>query len=128
VSLHSEDFVPLGLNAGGTAIVDSISHLNEFGEPNGFIPFEAEWPMDLTKKTVIELDQELKTYFEEGLRETITEMQTKVFNTYIKEFNSVEWIKALKESMLCISSKDEYTHWWKIIYDIDHRMDWEPTA
>lgn len=127
VTLHSEDFVPLGLNARGTAIVDSISHLNQMGEPSTFIPFEAEWPVDLTKKTLAELDQELKDYFEEGLREEISTMQNKVFKTYIKEFKSAEWIKALKESMLCMTTKDEYTHWARIIYDEEHKMDWEPT-
>lgn len=126
VTLHSEEFIPLGLNQRGTAIVDSISHLNANGEPNGFVPFESEWPVDLTKKTINELDQELKEYFEEGLREEISEMETKVFNSCVREFNADGWNKHQLESYRCMTTKDEFNHWAKIIYDQEHKMDWEP--
>lgn len=128
VSLHSEDFIPLGLNMRGTAIVNTISNLNANGEPNGFIPFEAEWPVDLTKKTLAELDQELKEYFEEGQRQIISEMENKVFNTLIKDFNTDAWTKAQKDALLCGSYKEEFAHWSAIIYENEHKMDWEPTA
>ena len=126
VSIHDEDFLPIGYNARGTAMVDRITNLDENGEPRGFTPYESEIPMDLTKKNVEELDTELAEYFEEGDRATVTSLTEQAFKHFSVHFRMGQWTKAQSDSFECGSTKEEVNHWSRVIYDQEHEMDWEP--
>lgn len=126
ISLHGEDFSPIGYNARGTAIVDKITNLDENGEPRGFIPYESEIPTDLTTKNVEDLDTELAEYFEEGERSTVTNLTEQAFKHYSIHFKMDKWTKAHADSQLCGSIKEEISHWSRVVYDQEHEMDWEP--
>lgn len=127
ISIHGEDFVPLGYNPRGTATIDRITNLDENGEPRGFIPYESEIPIDLTKKDLTVLDTELEEYFEEGNRASVNKLSEQAFKHFCTTFKMDQWTNVYNDSLNCGSTKEEMEHWSRVIYDQEHEMDWEPT-
>lgn len=111
VSLHSEEFLPIGYNPRGTAIVDKITGLED-NEPKGFIPYKSLTPVNLTTKTPEEHD-----------RARVDELTEQAFKHFSIHFKMDKWTKAYNESQLCQSTEEELKHWASVLYNADHEMD-----